>query len=69
MCVFCAAVPIAGTLGAMANSKQRKQIHLAEEQGNPPPRLKIPAGYATAGVIGVLVICSAIYHTQTKLPF
>ena len=69
MCVFCAAVPIAGTLGAMANSKQRKQIHLAEEQGKKPPRLKIPAGYATASVIGVLVICSAIYHTQTKLPF
>ena len=69
MCVFCAAVPVAASLGAMANSKQRQQIRLAEEQGKAPKKIVIPAGRATAGVIGGLIVCSVIYHTQLKLPF
>jgi hypothetical protein len=69
MCVFCAAVPIAASLGAMANSKQRQQIRLAEKQGKPPKKFIIPAGRATVGVLGGLVVCSVIYHTQLKIPY
>jgi hypothetical protein len=67
MCVFCAAVPVAAALGAKANSKQRQRIRLAAEQGKPLPRIRIPASYATPGVMGALVICSIIYHTQIKV--
>jgi hypothetical protein len=69
MCIFCAAIPVAGSLGAMASSKQRLQIRQAEEQGKAPPKPFIPAGKAALGVIGGLMICSAIYHTQLKLPY
>ena len=68
MCIFCAAVPAAATLGALVNSKQRQRIQQAEKQGKPLPRIIVPVGYATAGVVGGLVICSFIYHTQLKLP-
>ncbi len=69
MCVFCAAIPVAGSLGAMVTSKQRLGIRRAEEQGQTPPKSFLPAGKATLGLIGGLVICSAIYHTQLKLPY
>jgi hypothetical protein len=69
MCVFCAAVPAAATLGAWANSKQRQQIRQAEEQGKPLPRIIVPARYATAGIVSGLVICSIIYHTQLKISY
>ena len=69
MCVFCAAIPVAGSLGAMERSKQRLQIRQAQEQGKVPPQLAIPAGKATLAVIGGLVVCSAIYHTQLKIPY
>jgi hypothetical protein len=69
MCVFCAAIPVAGSLGVMVNSKQRLQIRQAEEQGKTTPKVFIPAGKVTLGVIGGLVVCSAFYHTQFKIPF
>ena len=69
MCVFCAAVPVAATLGAYANSKQRQEAKQAEAEGKEPPRKKISAGPATAVVVGGLVICSVIVHTQLNIPF
>jgi hypothetical protein len=69
MCIFCAAIPVAGSLGAMASSKQRLQIRQAEEQGKTSPKYVLPAGKVTLGVIGGLVVCSAIYHTQLKIPY
>jgi len=68
MCVFCAAVPVAATLGAHANSKQRQAAKLAEAEGKTLPKRKISAGPATAIVIGGLVICSVIVHTQLNVP-
>jgi hypothetical protein len=53
----------------MANSKQRLLIRRAEEQGRATPKVFIPAGKATLGLIGGLMICSVIYHTQLKLPY
>jgi hypothetical protein len=69
MCVFCAAVPVAATLGAYANSKQRREIQQAEAEGKTPPKNKISAGPATAVMIGGLVVCSVIVHTQLTVPF
>jgi len=69
MCIFCAGVPMVASVGALAHSKQREQIRKAEEQGRPAPRLVIPAGRATVGVMGALMICSLIYHTQLKIPY
>ena len=68
MCVFCAAVPVAATLGTYVNSKQRQAAKLAEAEGKALPRKKIAAGPATAVVIGGLVICSVIVHTQLNVP-
>ena len=69
MCVFCAAVPVAATLGAYANTKQRQEARQAEAEGRQPPIRKISAGKATAAVIGGLVVCSVIVHTQFNVPF
>jgi hypothetical protein len=69
MCVFCAAVPVAATLGAYANSEQRREAQQAEAEGKTPPKKKISAGPTTAVVIGGLVVCSVIVHTQLNVPF
>ena len=68
MCVFCASVPVAATLGAYVNTKQRQEAKLAEAEGKTPPKKKISAGLATAVVIGGMVICSVIVHTQLNIP-
>ena len=69
MCVFCAAVPMAASVGALAHAKQREQIRNAEAQGKPAPRMVLPAGRVTLGVVGALMIGSLIYHTQLKIPY
>ena len=69
MCIFCAAIPLAASVGAAANSKQKRQIHFAEEQGTPPPRVTLTAGRATAIIVSGLVVCSIIYHTHLTLPY
>jgi hypothetical protein len=61
MCMFCAAVPVAGTVGANLHAKQRAARRKAEEEGKQPPKEK-PIAKLTAGSIALLVICSAIYH-------
>ena len=69
MCVFCAGVPVAATLGAYANTKQRQEAKQAEAEGKTPPKKIISAGPATTVVICGLVICSVIVHTQLNVPF
>jgi hypothetical protein len=69
MCVFCAAVPVAATVGTYANSKQRLKAQQAEAEGKTRPKEIISAGPATAMVIGGLVVCSVIVHTQLNVPF
>ena len=69
MCLFCAAIPVAASIGAAANSKQKQLLHQAEEKGTPPPHVTIPAGRATLVVVGVLTVGSILYHTQLKLPY
>ena len=53
MCVICAAIPAAAAVGAKLNADQ---IRRDESR-------RLPVTKITAGVIGVLVIASTIYHT------
>ena len=52
MCVICAAIPATAAIGAKLNADQ---IHKEESR-------RLPVSKLTAGVIGLLVIASAIYH-------
>jgi hypothetical protein len=51
--MFCAAVPVAGAVGAKLNADQNRRLEAS--------RLPIPA--LTGAVIALLLICSAVYHT------
>ncbi len=57
MCMFCAAVPVAGAVGAKLNADQNRKSAIGET-GSVKPITSI-----TAGVIVVLLIGSVIYHT------
>ncbi len=61
MCVFCAAVPVAGAMGTHLNAKQKIARRKAEEEGKKLPKEK-PVSKLTAASMVLLVICSAIYH-------
>jgi hypothetical protein len=53
MCVICAAIPATAAIGAKLNADQ---IHKEASR-------RLPVSKVTTGVIGLLVIASAIYHT------
>ncbi len=61
MCMFCAAVPAATAVGTNLNVKQKTAHQKAEEEGKTPPPEK-PIAKMTAGVVTLLLICSAVYH-------
>ena len=58
MCMFCAAVPVAGAVGAKLNADQK---HKAAEGESKPEK---PITAITGGVIVLLVIGSVVYHTS-----
>ena len=68
MCMFCAAIPVAATTGVTLNSKQLKAKRQAKSAGVEKPETK-PIMQITAGVLVLLFICSATYHTLTGLPY
>jgi hypothetical protein len=53
MCVICAAIPATAAIGAKLSADQTRK----EESR------RLPVSKITAGVIGLLVIASTIYHT------
>jgi hypothetical protein len=57
MCMFCAAVPVAGAIGAKLNADQKREV----TEGETKPEKPIIA--ITGGVIVLLVIGSVVYHT------
>ena len=67
MCVFCAAIPIAATTGITLNSKQIQVKRQAENAGAEKPKTK-PIMQITAGIVVLLIVGSATYHTLTYLP-
>jgi hypothetical protein len=62
MCIFCAAIPAAATVGSAASSKQLGAKRQAEAAGVKNPRTR-PIPQITAGVIVMLLIGSVAYHT------
>ena len=64
MCMFCAAIPTAATIGVVVNSKQRTAEKLTQVEGKPAPRRHLATGPLTAGVVTVLVMGSIFYHTH-----
>ena len=64
MCMFCAAIPTAATLGVVMNSKQRTAEKTALAEGKPLPRRRLATGPMTAGVVTLLVMGSIAYHTH-----
>ena len=67
MCMFCAAIPVAAITGLALNGKQLKAKREAEAAGVEKPEVK-PVMQITMGVIVLLFIGSATYHTLTYLP-
>lgn len=67
MCMFCAAIPVAATTGVTLNSKQIQAKLQAERAGVEKPEVK-PIMLITTGVIFLLMVGSATYHTLTYLP-
>ena len=64
MCVFCAAIPAAASLGVVASSRQRAAGETAEQRGEDKPRARLPAGRISAGVVVLLLAGSIVYHTR-----
>jgi hypothetical protein len=57
MCMFCAAIPVAGAVGAKLNADQKRKAAEGETQSEKP----ITA--ITGSVIVLLVVGSVVYHT------
>jgi hypothetical protein len=57
MCMFCAAVPVAGAVGAKLNADQNRNLAQAENGS------KRPIAAVTTGVIFMLLVGSVVYHT------
>lgn len=58
MCMFCAAVPAAGAIGAKLNADQKKKLETGET------KTEKPIAAITGGVIVLLVVGSVVYHTM-----
>jgi len=61
MCVFCAAIPATGAIGAHLHAKQKTTRLAAEKEGREPGKER-PIAKATLGAIVLLTICSVLYH-------
>ena len=57
MCMFCAAIPVAGAVGAKLNADQKRKAAKGETQ------TEKPIATITGGVIVLLVVGSVVYHT------
>lgn len=64
MCMFCAAIPTALAVGTATHGKQREAERKAEAEGRPAPSRRVPVAKATTALVVMLVVASAIYHTQ-----
>ena len=53
MCIICAAIPAAAAVGAKLNAEQLRK----------PEEERKPVSKITGGMIAMLVVTSAIYHT------
>ncbi len=61
MCMLCAAIPAAAAAGAKINTNSARKQRQALELGLPVRANPIP--WITAGVVGLLLAASILYHT------
>jgi hypothetical protein len=64
MCIFCAAVPAVAAMGTAAQGKQREAARLAESEGRPIPKPKVPPAKLAAVGVALLVVAAVVNHTQ-----
>jgi hypothetical protein len=64
MCMFCAAIPTAASMGVVVTSRQRTADKLALADGKPIPRRRVARGPVTAGVVALLAVGSIVYHAH-----
>ena len=68
MCMFCAAIPMAASLGTAASVRLKDQRKQAEARGEPAPKIVMPVEKATVAVIAALVVSAWLYHSATFPP-
>ena len=62
MCIFCAAIPAATSIGAAITVKQNDKRREAEARGE-TAKVNLPPGKITAVVVAGLVVSAAVYHS------
>ncbi len=62
MCVFCAAVPLASSIGLAITYNDKEKKRDMRKQGQVPPRTLVSPGKVTTAVVATLLVGSAIYH-------
>jgi hypothetical protein len=62
MCVFCAAVPLATSVGMAITYKENEKKREMLDQGQVPPRSPVSPAKVTTAVVATLLVGSAIYH-------
>jgi hypothetical protein len=65
MCVFCTSVPATLAVGATLKAKEQRERREAEKRGETThEKKKISVGNITFVVAGMLMVTSALYHSQ-----
>jgi len=62
MCVFCAAVPLATSVGMAITYKDSEKKREMRQHGQVPPRSLVSPGKVTTVVVATLVAGSVLYH-------
>jgi hypothetical protein len=63
MCVMCAAIPMAVSLGAAATAKHQAKRHDQEALGEAVPHSHFSPARLTTVIVAGLVVGSVVYHT------
>ena len=63
MCIFCASIPLAVSVGASLSLKQKEGQDSLSLRNKSKPRVSIPMGKVTASRIVGLIALSLIYHS------
>jgi hypothetical protein len=66
--MFCAAIPMAASLGTATSVRLKNKRKQVEARGGPTPRIVFPVEIATVAVIAALVVSAGLYHTATFPP-
>ncbi len=64
MCMFCAAVPAALSVGAALQGQQRQKRKAADARGEVYRAPMLPPSKLTGAAVSVLVVAAVVYHTH-----